>query len=79
MNIVKSMIISLIAGYIAAIVANENKRSTLILGICLLLFGAFIEVMAWNYLPVWYHFVFLFLLIPVTVAGGKMKKFSPSA
>ena len=74
MNIVKSMIISLIAGYITAVVANENKRSTLILGICLLLFGVFVEVMAWNYLPVWYHFVFLFLLIPVTLAGGRMKK-----
>ncbi len=76
MHIVRSVIISLISGYIAAIVANENKKSTLILGILLLLFGAGVEVWAWNYLPVWYHFVFLFLLIPVTIAGGKLKKFS---
>lgn len=76
MHIARSVIISLISGYIAAIVANENKKSTLILGILLLLFGAGVEVWAWNYLPVWYHFVFLFLLIPVTIAGGKLKKFS---
>lgn len=76
MNLVRSMIVTLIAGYMAALVANENKRSPLVLGIILLIFGVIVEVMYWNYLPIWYHFVFLFLLIPVSVAGGKLKKFS---
>lgn len=76
MNIVRSVITSLIAGYLTAIVANENRKSTLILGILLLLFGAAVEIAAWNYLPVWYHAVFLVLLIPVTIAGGKLKKFA---
>lgn len=79
MNIVRSVIISLISGYIAVLVAGENRRSPMILGILLLLFGAMVEVMAWNYLPIWYHLVFLVLLIPVTIAGGKMKNFSPAA
>lgn len=74
MNLVRSVVISLISGYLAALVANENRRTTLILGILLLLFGAMVEVIAWHYLPVWYHFLFLFLLIPVTMAGGKLRK-----
>ncbi len=78
MNVVRGVITTLIAGYITAIVTNENKRSTLILGILLLVCGAIVEVMAWNYLPIWYHFVFLFLLIPVTIAGGKLKTISPA-
>jgi uncharacterized membrane protein YeaQ/YmgE (transglycosylase-associated protein family) len=74
MNIVRSIIISLIAGYVAALVAKENRRSTLILGILLFLFGLMVEMIAWRYLPLWYHFIFLFLLIPVTMAGGKLKR-----
>ncbi len=74
MNIIRSVIVSLISGYVAALVANEARRTTMALGICLLLFGIMVEVVAWNYLPIWYHFIFLFLLIPVTVAGGKLRK-----
>jgi len=73
MNLVRSVIVSLISGYLAALVAGENKRSPLILGIILLLFGIMVEAIAWRYLPIWYHFLFLFLLIPVTIAGGKLR------
>ena len=73
LHIVRSVIISFISGFVAALAANENRRSTWILGVLLLLSGTAVEVMAWNYLPIWYHFIFLFLLIPVTVAGGKAK------
>lgn len=79
LNIVRGVIISFISGYIAVLAAGENKKSTLYLGILLLLFGAMVEVMAWNFLPVWYHLIFLVLLIPVTIAGGKMKNFSPAS
>ncbi len=74
MNIIRSVITSVIAGFLTAVVANENRKSTLVLGILLLLFGAAVEIAAWNYLPIWYHVVFLVLLIPVTVVGGKLKK-----
>lgn len=73
MNIGRAVIISLLAGFLAAVVANENRYSTLVLGILLIAFGAMVEVIAWNYLPVWYHVVFLVLLIPVTVIGGKLR------
>ena len=72
MNIFRSVAISLIAGYLAALVAKECRRTTMILGIVLLLFGAMVEAIAWNYLPLWYHLVFLVLLIPATIAGGRL-------
>lgn len=73
MHIIRSIVVSIMSGFLAAIIAGENRRSTLILGVLLLLFGIFVEVMAWNYLPLWYHLVFLALLIPMTVLGGRLK------
>jgi hypothetical protein len=73
-NIVRSCIGSLIAGYMAALVANENWRTTWILGVLLLIVGIIVEAMVWNLLPVWYHLVFLALLIPLTLAGGKLRR-----
>jgi len=73
-KIFHSVIASLISGYLAAIVANENRRTTLILGILLLIVGIAFQVTVWSLLPIWYHLVFLALLIPVTIAGGKLKK-----
>ena len=74
MHIIRSIVISIMSGFLAAIIANENRRSTLILGIILFLFGAGVEAVAWNYLPIWYHLVFLVLLIPMTILGGKLRK-----
>ena len=78
MHIVRSIIISIMSGFLAAVVAGENRRAPLILGILLLLFGLVVEIVAWNYLPVWYHIVFLVLLIPMTLLGGKLKQ-APAA
>lgn len=72
--LIKSLIVSLISGFIAALIAKENTKSTFVLGIVLLLFGIFVQVGHWNYMPLWYHFLFLFLLIPMTVLGGRLKK-----
>lgn len=69
-----SVICSFISGFIAALIARENVKSTLILGILLLLVGLSVSVSFWNYFPLWYHILFLLLLIPVTVWGGKRKK-----
>jgi len=74
MHIVRSIIISIMAGFLAAFIAGENRRAPLILGVLLLLFGLMVEVMVWSYLPVWYHLIFLALLVPMTVLGGKFKK-----
>lgn len=74
MHLVRSVIISIMSGFLAAFVAGENRRTPLILGIVLLAAGLLVEVMAWNYLPIWYHLIFLALIVPMTILGGKLKQ-----
>jgi hypothetical protein len=72
--LIRSIIFSIIAGYIAALVARENALSPILCGVLLLLFGIFIQSIYWNYVPLWYHISFLLLLIPMTFLGGKLRK-----
>ncbi len=71
--LIRSVIFSLISGFIAALIARENAKSTLGLGILLLLFGIYIQSIFWNNAPLWYHIPFLLLLIPMTILGGKLR------
>lgn len=74
LTLIKSFICSVISGFITAIIAKEITKSTLILGILLLAFGIFIQSIYWNYLPLWYHILFLLMLIPMSILGGRLKK-----
>ena len=71
--LIRSVIFSIISGFLAASIARENTKSTLGLGILLLLFGIYIQTIFWNNAPLWYHIPFLALLIPMTILGGKLK------
>jgi hypothetical protein len=73
MNIVRSSIVSVMSGFLAALIAGENKRSPLVLGFLLVAFGIVIVVLSWPYVPIWYHVIFTALLIPMTIMGGKLK------
>ena len=75
-HLIRSIFTSIIAGYMCALVAGEFKRSTLILGIILLAVGLMVQIMAWAVFPVWYHILFLLLLIPMTMLGGKLRRSS---
>lgn len=75
-NVIRGIIVSIISGYIAAMIAGENKTSTLVLGVCLLLFGLYIVFVTWAMIPVWYHALFSLMLIPMTILGGRLKSFS---
>ena len=72
--LVKSFIVSIISGFICALIARENAKSTVVLGVLLLLFGIFVQASHWNYMPLWYHIPFLVLLIPMAILGGKFRK-----
>lgn len=72
-GVIRGLIASLMAGFIAAFVAGENRKSPLALGILLLLAGLGVQIGLWNYIPVWYHAIFLLLLIPATVIGGRLR------
>lgn len=73
--LILSAAVSIISGFIAAVVAGENRKSPLILGIILLLVGVFVQIGVWEQIPLWYHLTFWILLVPMTVLGGKLKSF----
>jgi hypothetical protein len=66
-------IASLIAGFLAALIAGENLRAPLVLGFLLLAVGVMKAVMSWQYVPLWYHVLFTALLLPMAIVGGKLK------
>lgn len=73
-NVVRSFLTSIIAGYMTALVAGEFKRSTMILGVILLIVGVAVEYLFWNIAPLWYHIVFILFLIPMTILGGRLRR-----
>ena len=72
--LILSAVCSLIAGFVAALIAKENSKSPLILGVLLLLVGIIVQMGVWDKIPLWYHLAFWILLIPMTVLGGKLKQ-----
>ena len=74
LKIVLSVLFSLSAGYIASTFAGDSRNSPMILGVVLLLVGIGVQASVWALLPLWYHVVFLGLLIPATIFGGRLRK-----
>lgn len=66
-------IVSVISGFLSALISGENKRAPLVLGFLLLILGLLKAVMSWPYVPTWYHVIFTALLLPMTILGGKLK------
>jgi hypothetical protein len=73
MHIVLGSIVSVMSGFLAALIAGENTRAPLVLGFLLLAVGLMKVVMSWPYVPIWYHVIFTAILIPMTIMGGKLK------
>ena len=72
-HIVLGSIVSVMSGFLAALIAGENKRVPLVLGFLLLALGLLKAVLSWPYVPLWYHVIFTALLLPMTIMGGKLK------
>jgi len=72
-QIVLATVVSVISGFLAALVAGENKRAPLILGVLLLAMGLLKAFMSWPLVPVWHHIIFTAILLPMTIIGGKLK------
>lgn len=73
-NLIRSFITSIIGGYIAALVAGEYRRVTMFLGAILVAVGVGVEYMFWNLAPAWYHIIFVLMLYPMTVLGGRLRR-----
>ncbi len=73
--LVYSIVLSVAAGYVTAWIVNRAEiRHTLILGVIQLGIGIFVQLQFWEAIPLWYHGVFLALLIPGNVFGGKLRR-----
>jgi hypothetical protein len=69
-----SVVLSALAGFTtAAVKGREPMGAVKALAALQLLLGVGFEVSAWALLPVWYHVVFLALLVPATLWGGTLK------
>ena len=72
--LVGSVAISALSGYVCAAVKAERPMKTVwIFALILLAVGVGVEASAWSLTPVWYHLVFLTLLVPATVWGGGLR------
>lgn len=69
--LVYSVLISVASGWVcAAIKGPSPMKAVWILALILLAVGLGVEIAGWALTPVWYHLVFLTLLVPATVWGG---------
>jgi len=74
-----SVVISVLAGYVcAAIRGGEPMRVVWVFAVIQLVVGIGFEASYWELTPLWYHLVFLALIVPATVWGGMLKG-TPSA
>lgn len=70
--ILRSVVYSLISGFITATIANENFFSTLILGCLLVICGFLVNLSYWDFVPYWFHLLIFFQFIPFTLLGGRL-------
>ena len=70
-----SVVLSVLAGYVTAAVRGGPDPMGAVKALAALQFtlGVIAEVSSWDLLPVWYHVVFLALVVPATIYGGKLK------
>lgn len=77
--LVGSVVISVISGYVAAAIAGAPASQAIaILGALLLLTGIYFQSQVWHLMPIWYHLIFLVLLIPMTFAGARLRASPPA-
>ena len=73
--IMVALVISVVAVWLTALVGRDSgRRAAMILAVLLLAVGLVVEITGWSYVPVWYHLVFLGLLVPATMAGAALKR-----
>ena len=73
--IVYSALLSVIAGWAAAAIKGELDTMSAVKALAAtnLLIGIVTEVMYWSLMPAWYHIVFLALVVPMTLKGGRLR------
>ena len=73
-TLVLSVVCSIVAGYVTAMVAKAQAVNAVwILAITNLAIGIFVQIGYWDVMPVWYHLSFLALLVPGVILGGRLR------
>ena len=65
-HIVLGALVSVLSGFLAALIAGENSRAPLVLAFLLLALGLLKAAMSWRHVPLWYHVIFTALLVLCT-------------
>lgn len=69
-----SVVLSVLAGWVTARVKGAGPMPTVAALAALQLgLGIVAEVSYWDLMPVWYHLVFLALVVPATLYGGTLR------
>ncbi len=69
-----SVVLSILAGYVTAAVRGPDPMGAVkALAALQLTLGIVAEAANWDLLPVWYHLVFLALVVPATLYGGRLR------
>ena len=76
LSLALSVLCSLVGGFVTAKIANRSG-AVVVLAVLLLITGIGVQAGAWARMPLWYHIPFLILLLPVTIASGRLAKPTP--
>lgn len=71
--LVISVPVSVLAGFAGAKVGADHAMTVnKVLPVVLFAIGAFVEFSYWDLMPIWYHIIFLLMIIPAAMKGGQM-------
>jgi hypothetical protein len=65
-------IVSLLAGYVTALIAGEKMIAPIAIAVVMLALGILKAVMSWKLVPAWYHVTFAVLLFSMAYLGGTL-------
>lgn len=69
-----SAALSVLAGFVTAAAGGKQPMAAVwALAVLQLTLGIIAETSYWSLMPVWYHLVFLALIVPATVYGGALQ------
>jgi hypothetical protein len=69
-----SLLFSVLGGYITALIARRKEiQHALALGVLQFLMGIVATIKFFDTAPLWFHVLFLTLLIPANVLGGQLR------
>lgn len=75
-----SALLSSAVGWLAARIGGESAFiATLVLSVVNLAIGSLVQTIYWAMMPLWYHLLFLALILPATLLGGRLGTTSGAA